>query len=173
MSKAKSVPQDRAPRPRLPERKVVDISRRQMLIGMGGATLALPFLPSLVRSQVVDPVFTRQPRMFWLTTDHGGAFEASMFPSRSMLTSTANIYSDHTASYGELTPTMDGGDAVLSPRKQLGPRSPAANTLRRHPRHDCGQSSGGRYPPVPRRAHQIKNPGAFAPGSWEENCGSA
>ena len=33
-----------------------------------------------------DPVFTRPPRLYWVTTDHGGAFESNMFPSPSLLT---------------------------------------------------------------------------------------
>jgi hypothetical protein len=103
------------PRPRLPERKTVDISRRQMLLGLGGATLALPFMPSLLRAQVGDPEFTRAPRLFWLTTDHGGAFESSMFPSTSLLTEHSNLFSDHPIASGTLAATMEGSDAVVSP----------------------------------------------------------
>ena len=69
-------------------RQIIDISRRQMLRGIGGATLALPILPSLLcrTAYGADPVFTRPPRLYWVTTEHGGAFEASMFPSTSLLT---------------------------------------------------------------------------------------
>src|SRR5689334_6391447 len=77
-------------------REVIDVTRRQVLIGLGGTMLALPVLPSLLsRAHAADPVFTRQPRLFWLTTDHGGAFESSMFPSSSLLTKTTNLFSDH------------------------------------------------------------------------------
>ena len=43
---------------------------------------ALPFLPSLLPGTAygADPVPARQPRFYWLTSDHGGVFEASMFP---------------------------------------------------------------------------------------------
>ena len=76
-------------------RQVIDISRRQMLRGIGGATLALPILPSLLSRTAygADPVFTRPPRLYWVTTDHGGAFEASMFPSTSLLTASQALYS--------------------------------------------------------------------------------
>ena len=49
--------------------RVIDITRRQLLRGAGGATLALPFLPSLLAETAygADPTFTRQPRLFWLT----------------------------------------------------------------------------------------------------------
>jgi hypothetical protein len=101
---------------RLPERRVVDISRRQMLKGLGGAALALPFLPSLVRAQGVgDPSFTRPPRLFWLCSDHGGAFETNMFPSSSLLTERSMMFGDHEVAAGMLNATMEGSDTVLSP----------------------------------------------------------
>ena len=98
-------------------RQVIDISRRQMLRGIGGATLALPILPSLLcrTAYGADPVFTRPPRLYWVTTDHGGAFEASMFPSTSLLTASQALYSDHTVRSGALVPTTSGSDTVLSP----------------------------------------------------------
>jgi hypothetical protein len=100
---------------RLPERRVVDISRRQVLKGLGGAALALPFLPSLAAAQLGDPVYTRPPRLFWLTTDHGGAFESNMFPSTSLLTERSMLFGDHEIAAGALRATMDGSDTVLSP----------------------------------------------------------
>jgi hypothetical protein len=104
-----------AVRPRLPARRTVDISRRQVLRGLGGASLALPFLPSLLRAQMGDPTYTRAPRLFWLTTDHGCAFEQSMFPSSGLLTTRTGLFSDHTVASGSLVATADGGDAVVSP----------------------------------------------------------
>src|SRR6187551_3353472 len=98
-------------------RQIIDISRRQMLRGLGGATLALPILPSLLSRTAygADPVFARPPRLYWVTTDHGGAFEASMFPSTSLLTTNQALYSDHTVRSGALVPTTSGSDTVLSP----------------------------------------------------------
>ena len=99
------------------QRQVIDISRRQMLRGIGGATLALPVLPSLLckTAYAADPVFTRPPRLWWVTTEHGGAFEASMFPSTSLLTNSQALYSDHTVKSGTLAPTTSGSDTVVSP----------------------------------------------------------
>jgi hypothetical protein len=98
-------------------RQVIDISRRQMLRGIGGATLALPVLPSLLCKTAygADPVFTRPPRLWWVTTEHGGAFEASMFPSTSLLTNSQALYSDHTVKSGALAPTTSGSNTVVSP----------------------------------------------------------
>ncbi len=98
-------------------KKIIDVSRRQMLRGIGGATLALPILPSLLcrTAYGADPAFARPPRLYWVTTDHGGAFEASMFPSTSMLTASQALYSDHTVRSGALVPTTSGSDTVLSP----------------------------------------------------------
>ena len=97
-------------------RQVVDVTRRQVLLGLGGATLALPILPSLIgRAYAADPVFTRRPRLFWLTTDHGGAFEASMFPSTSLLTERSQLFADHPIAAGALRRTVDGSNAQVSP----------------------------------------------------------
>ena len=99
------------------QRQVIDISRRQMLRGIGGATLALPVLPSLLckTAYAADPVFTRPPRLWWVSTEHGGAFEASMFPSTSLLTNSQALYSDHTVKSGALAPTTSGSNTVVSP----------------------------------------------------------
>jgi len=98
-------------------RQIIDISRRQMLRGIGGATLALPVLPSLLCKTAygADPVFTRPPRLWWVTTEHGGAFESSMFPSTSLLTNSQALYSDHTVKSGALVPTTSGSNTVVSP----------------------------------------------------------
>jgi hypothetical protein len=88
-----------------------------MLRGIGGATLALPILPSLLckTAYAADPVFTRPPRLWWVSTEHGGAFEASMFPSTSLLTNSLALYSDHTVKSGTLVPTTSGSNTVVSP----------------------------------------------------------
>jgi hypothetical protein len=98
-------------------RRVIDITRRQFLLGAGGVAVGLPILPSLLTKSAygADPTFTRAPRLYWLTSEHGGAFETSMFPSPSLLTSSENLYSDHTVRSGALTATTEGDAAVLSP----------------------------------------------------------
>jgi len=98
------------------QRRVIDITRRKFLLGACGVTVGLPILPSLLTKSAygADPVFTRAPRLYWLTSEHGGAFEADMFPSASLLSETQNLYSDHTVRAGALAPTTSGGNTVLS-----------------------------------------------------------
>lgn len=98
-------------------RQIIDVTRRQMLVGLGGATLALPVLPSLLSKTAygADPVFTRRPRLYWMTTDHGGAFESSMFPNASLLTTEAEIFADHTMRSGTLSAGVSAGKRTLSP----------------------------------------------------------
>ncbi len=97
-------------------KRVIDVTRRQLLLGLGGVSLALPVLPSLLTKTAygADPVFTRAPRLYWVTTEHGGAFESSMFPSASLLTDSASVFSDHTARAGKLVAKSDATSAVLS-----------------------------------------------------------
>jgi hypothetical protein len=98
------------------KRQVIDVTRRQMLVGLGGTVLALPVLPSLLtRAYAAEPVFTRKPRLFWLTTDHGGAFESSMFPSASLLTDKMDLFSDHAIASGALKATKSGDSTAVSP----------------------------------------------------------
>lgn len=86
------------------QRRIVDISRREVLRGAAGFTLALPFLTSLAEKSAygADPVYTRRPRLLWYATDHGGAYEANMFPPSSLLTQSVNLFSDHKVSAGPL-----------------------------------------------------------------------
>ena len=97
-------------------RQVIDITRRQFLMGAAGVSVALPILPSLLSKTAygADPTFTRAPRLYWLTSEHGGAFESAMFPSTSLLTNNLALYSDHTVRSGALAATTEGADTVLS-----------------------------------------------------------
>ena len=99
-------------------RQVIDISRRQMLRGdrrrHAGACRSCRRC-SAGRPTAPTRLFTRPPRLYWVTTDHGGAFEASMFPSTSLLTASQALYSDHTVRSGALVPTTSGSDTVVSP----------------------------------------------------------
>ncbi len=98
-------------------RTVIDITRRQMLLGTGGAMLALPVLPSLLTKTAYgqDPTFTRKPRLYWLCTDHGGAFESSMFPAGSLLTNKQAMFPDHEIAMGTLASTVSGETRSVSP----------------------------------------------------------
>lgn len=90
------------------------ISRRQVLRGAGGAILAIPFLPSLLSREALAKPPARPPRLLWLTTSHGGAFEASMFPNQTLST-TEVVHSGHTVRSGTLTSTTQGADRRVSP----------------------------------------------------------
>jgi hypothetical protein len=99
-------------------RQVIDISRRQLLLGAGGAMLALPVLPSLLEKTAygADPTYKRKPRLYWLSTDHGGAFESSMFPSAALASNRQQRFSDHeilSASSSRFTETLLGKMNVL------------------------------------------------------------
>jgi hypothetical protein len=98
-------------------RRVIDITRRQFLLGAGGVAVGLPILPSLLTKTAygADPTFTRAPRLYWLTSEHGGAFESSMFPSEGLLKNSQDLYSGHTVRSGALATTTEGDDTVLSP----------------------------------------------------------
>lgn len=98
-------------------RPIIDITRRQLLFGAGGAMLALPVLPSLLTKTAYgqDPTFTRKPRLYWLCTDHGAAFETSMFPSPALATNKQLLFSDHEIRSGALTSTVSGDQRSVSP----------------------------------------------------------
>jgi hypothetical protein len=97
--------------------KNTKLTRRQVLLGVGGATLALPILPSLMTRTAFgqDPATPRARRLFWLTTDHGAAFETAMFPSTSLLSPAGSIFSDHAYKAGALVSAVNGDTRVLSP----------------------------------------------------------
>lgn len=97
--------------------KVIDVTRRQVLRGLGGVVVGLPLLPSLLvrKAYGADPVFKRAPRLYWVTSDHGGAFESSMFPSTSLLDTNTSLFSDHRVRSGALKLTSQDGKSVVSP----------------------------------------------------------
>jgi len=95
------------------------LSRRQFLRGASGFMLALPALSSLLPSQTrAEPAHVRKPRLWWLTTNHGGAVESAFFPSVSGPTETRALFADHTITAGALRATAAAdvpGHAALSP----------------------------------------------------------
>jgi hypothetical protein len=92
------------------------ITRRQVLRGLSGFTLGLPFLPSLLpgRAYGQDAVFAARPRFLAMTTEHGGVFESAMFPDESTLTDTEALYPGHSIRYGALQRSVEGADAAVS-----------------------------------------------------------
>lgn len=100
------------------KRRVTPLTRRQFLVGASGFTLALPVLSSLFvkKAYGADPVFVRRPRLYWLTTNHGAAFESSFFPSESPLTDSKTVFVDHNVAAGALRGTSaDGARTAISP----------------------------------------------------------
>jgi len=84
--------------------------RRQFLVGAAGFSLALPLLPSLLvkRAHGKEPVPVRRPRLYWLTTNHGAAFESAFFPGESLLTESRELFTDHAVAAGALRSTSEG-----------------------------------------------------------------
>src|SRR4026207_1405518 len=97
-------------------KKIIPLTRRQFLMGAAGVTLALPVLPSLLLRNAygADPVFVRKPRLYWLTTHHGGAHENSMFPSEALLTQSEQLFADHAVRMGALRGTVEGATRGVS-----------------------------------------------------------
>ncbi len=92
------------------------ITRRQALLGAGGFSLGLPFLPSLLPGPAYaqDPEFRQPPRFFMLTSDHGAVFESAMFPDEALLTDTQTLYSGHDISQGALVRSANGDRAEVA-----------------------------------------------------------
>jgi hypothetical protein len=91
------------------------ISRRQVLRGAAGFTLALPFLPSLLpQNAAAGGVGPGRRRFVALCTEHGGVWGANMFPGDAMLGAT-QAYAGRTIRRGDLSAAAEGDDAVLSP----------------------------------------------------------
>jgi len=88
-----------------------------MLLGTGGVMLALPILPSLLEKTAYgqDATYTRKPRLYWLCTDHGAAFESSMFPSAALATNRQALFAGHDIGSGTLSSTISGDKRVVSP----------------------------------------------------------
>jgi hypothetical protein len=99
--------------PNPPSSQVVRIGRRHLLAGLGGFTLAIPFLSSLEKSAHATTPSAR-PRYFYLGTDHGGCWDTSFFPSTPTPTA-MDVVSGHTVRSGPLASTVSGGTASLSP----------------------------------------------------------
>jgi hypothetical protein len=95
----------------------VPLTRRQFLLGAAGYRLALPTLTSLLSNTAfgADPVFVRRPRLYWLTTNHGAAFESAFFPAVARLDRSQALFSDHAVASGALRgTTADDGHTALS-----------------------------------------------------------
>lgn len=91
----------------------MSLTRRQILRGAAGFSLALPFLPSLLRPREARADVPTTKRFVHFCTQHGGVWGANMFPGDATLTEQMS-YANRTIKRGALSPTINGADAVLS-----------------------------------------------------------
>ena len=87
-------------------------SRRQVLRGAAGFTLAIPLLPSLLPRGV--QAATRQPKLVSFASSHGAVWVQDMCPAVSSLTERQQLYPTHSIGWGPLKRTVDGTNANLS-----------------------------------------------------------
>lgn len=93
---------------------VKHLSRRQLLLGMGGFGLALPFLRSLTPRHARAQVAPFERRFVAFATDHGAIEESAMFPDESLLTGSSQLYPEHSVSHGSLSRVESDGRASVS-----------------------------------------------------------
>ncbi len=94
--------------------KTPTLNRRQVLRGLGGFTLALPLLPSLLTPSEARAQAAAPPRRFiQFCTDHGGVWGANMFPADP--SAQTREYAGRTIRRGPLSLTVESGRARLSP----------------------------------------------------------
>ncbi len=91
----------------------VNTDRRRFLAGAGGATLALPVLPSLFMPQEAQAQVQSLKCMAVYMTGHGGLGQKDMFPADAALTQNMN-YAGHAVRRGDLKLTAVGNDVQFS-----------------------------------------------------------
>jgi hypothetical protein len=89
-------------------------SRRQFLKGVGGFTLAIPLLPSLLPKEAFAQGMPNRKRFAQMCTNHGGLWHSNMFPAASMLTEQM-AYKGRTARRGDLRLSAQGSRVGVSP----------------------------------------------------------
>lgn len=90
------------------------LSRRHVLMGMGGFGLAIPFLRSLMPRHSQAQALPPERRFVAFATDHGAIEESAMFPDERLLVDSMELYSSHNVSRGGLERTEANGRASLS-----------------------------------------------------------
>jgi Protein of unknown function (DUF1552) len=103
-------------------------SRRQFLRGVGGFTLALPFMPSLIdprEGRAADATPTK--RFVQMATMHGAIWGSNLYPADATLTDSMT-YAARTIKRGKLALSTMGSTSQLSPVLQ-GPSSLFTPTL--------------------------------------------
>lgn len=96
--------------------KKLPIARRQFLKGLGGFTLGLPFLPSLLPGKAYAQASTFMgPRRFVaMTSGHGGVLRSSTYPTNPGAQTTATVTGDYLVRNSALTRQVSGTDAFFS-----------------------------------------------------------
>lgn len=90
------------------------LSRRQILRGLGGFTLALPFLESIAAPRAASAAPPASPKRFvQFCTQHGGVWGSNMYPGDASLVQSLS-YGGHTVKQGALALQTSGQDALLS-----------------------------------------------------------
>ena len=83
--------------------KQIRVSRRQILRGAGGASLSLPFLPSLVPAPAhANVTFEIAPNFAAITSIHGGVENGNMLPDEGWLSEERDLYEGHKVRQGDL-----------------------------------------------------------------------
>src|SRR5215471_16464899 len=79
-------------------------SRRQFLRGAGGASMLLPFLPSLLPRDAWGQTAAKPPKRFiYIGTEHGGASFANVYGTQgSTGATTVTLWDGNTAQYAPL-----------------------------------------------------------------------
>lgn len=89
------------------------ISRRQLLRGLGGFTLALPLMSSLLRPSEAKAAVPGMRRFVQFCSDHGGIWGSNMYPAESTLIEAVD-YAGRTVRRGGLSVQAEGDSARLS-----------------------------------------------------------
>lgn len=97
------------------------INRRHFLKGLGGFSLAVPFMGSLLpREARAQAAMQRQKRFVFIGSDHGGIYPQHMYPevaltNSSLLLGASGRAPDHRVHWSPLNVSINGSSASLSP----------------------------------------------------------
>lgn len=90
------------------------MTRRQILRGVGGFSLALPFMRSLLAPSRAEAAVPGMRRFVQFASSHGGIWGSNMYPSDAALTQTAT-FAGRTVRRGALSLATQGADSLISP----------------------------------------------------------
>ena len=90
------------------------MNRRQFLKALGGFSLGLPLLPSLLSRRALGQAATAPKYFVHFCTDHGGIWSANMFPAAAASAQTQS-YSGRTVKRAPLLLSVNNGVASVSP----------------------------------------------------------